>query len=117
MVINLNTLKIDRLCCLIDLDNGLFEPYVLKGTRTVLLRVRGSNVSILSDKGIRWVLRRGKESNLLVLSDFSYENYKIGINKYKIIPVIFPKEIFNINKFQDQMSYSLMEKSYFVLRR
>jgi hypothetical protein len=70
------------------LDESLLEPSMLKG--------------------IRWVLRRGKESNLLVLSDFSYENYKIGINKYKIIPVIFPKEIFNINKFQDQMSYSLM---------
>ena len=29
----------------------------------------------------------------------TFKNYKIGINKYKIIPVIFPKEIFKINKF------------------
>ena len=68
-MINLNTLEIDRLCCLNDLDNGLFEPYVLKGTRTVLLRVRGSNASILSDKDTRWVLRRGGMSNHSDLSD------------------------------------------------
>ena len=49
MLVNLNTLKIVRFYWLNDLDKGLFEPYVLKGTRTVLRRVRGSNASILSD--------------------------------------------------------------------
>lgn len=68
-MINLNTLKIDRLCCPVDLDNGLFEQYVLKGTCTVLLRVRGSNASILSDKVTRWVLRRGRVSNHSDLPD------------------------------------------------
>ena len=107
MVINLNTLKIDRLCCLIDLDNGLFEPYVLKGTRTVLLRVRGSNVSILSDKGTRWVLRRERRSNPPDLSDYGYKNYQIGVNKYKIVPIIFPKESYKEEKLKGQMSYPI----------
>ena len=38
---------------------------------------------------------------------FSHKNYEIGINKYKIIPVIFPKKVFKINKFKDRMSYPL----------
>ena len=38
---------------------------------------------------------------------FSYKNYEIGINKYKIIPVIFPKKAFKITRFKDQMSYPL----------
>ena len=33
----------------INSDKGLFEPYVLKGTRTVLERVRMSNHPILSN--------------------------------------------------------------------
>ena len=33
---------------------------------------------------------------------------KSELTNYKIIQVIFPKEIFKINKFKDQMSYSLM---------
>ena len=54
------------------------------------------------------MINQTKKSNLLGQRIFSHENYKIGINKYKSIPIIFPKEIFNINKFKDQMSYSLM---------
>ncbi len=34
------TLKIDKLFCLDDSDNDLFELYVLKGICTVLLRVQ-----------------------------------------------------------------------------
>ena len=81
-------LNLENINSIFLLDESLLEPIVSKGTR--------------------WVLRRERRSNPPDLSDFSYENYKIGINKYKIIPVIFPKEIFKINKFQDQMSYSLM---------
>ena len=69
------------------LDESLLEPSMLKG--------------------IRWVLRRGKGSNSFSLSDFSHKNYEIGINKYNIIPVIFPKKAFKINKFKDCMSYPL----------
>ena len=39
---------------------------------------------------------------------FSYKNYQNGIKKYEIIPVIFPKSIFSIDKLKEQMSY-LME--------
>ena len=38
---------------------------------------------------------------------FAYKNYQIGINKYKIIPVIFPKSIFSIDKLKGQMSYPM----------
>ena len=38
---------------------------------------------------------------------FSKENYQIGINKYKIIPIIFPKQNFDINKIKEQLSYPL----------
>ena len=38
---------------------------------------------------------------------FSYKNYQIGINKYKIIPIIFPKFIFSIDKLKGQMSYPM----------
>ena len=58
IVLNWIILLIEKLCYLKDLDNGLFEPYVLKGTRTVLRRVRGSNASILSDKWVRMVLKK-----------------------------------------------------------
>ena len=37
----------------------------------------------------------------------SYKNYQIGISKYKIIPLIFPKENFKIQKLKDQLTYPL----------
>ena len=69
------------------LDESLLEPSVSKGTR--------------------WVLRRGKESNFFLLSDYSYENYQLGISKYKIVPFIFPRDNFKRNKLNDQLSYPL----------
>ena len=38
---------------------------------------------------------------------FSYENYVIGIAKYKIVPVIFPRINCNYNKLFDMLSYPL----------
>ncbi len=38
---------------------------------------------------------------------YSYQNYKLGISKYKIIPFIFPKDNFKRNKLKDQLSYPL----------
>ena len=38
---------------------------------------------------------------------YSYKNYQIGINKYKIVPVIFPKQSFSFKKLEGQMSYPL----------
>ena len=38
---------------------------------------------------------------------YSYENYQLGISKYKIVPFIFPKENFKRTKLNDQLSYPL----------
>ena len=38
---------------------------------------------------------------------YSYQNYQLGISKYKIIPFIFPKDNFKRNKLKDQLSYPL----------
>ena len=38
---------------------------------------------------------------------YSYENYQIGISKYKIVPFIFPRDNFKRNKLNDQLSYPL----------
>lgn len=38
---------------------------------------------------------------------YSYQNYQIGISKYKIVPLIFPKENFKLQKLKDKLSYPL----------
>lgn len=38
---------------------------------------------------------------------YSHTNYQIGINKYKILPIIFPKSSYDINKIKDQLSFPL----------
>jgi hypothetical protein len=38
---------------------------------------------------------------------YSYKNYQIGISKYKIVPLIFPKENFKIQKLKDSLTYPL----------
>ena len=38
---------------------------------------------------------------------YSYKNYQIGIFKYKIVPLIFPKENFKIQKLNDKLTYPL----------
>jgi hypothetical protein len=38
---------------------------------------------------------------------YSYQNYQTGISKYKIIPLIFPKENFKIQKLKDTLTYPL----------
>ena len=101
-------------------SKGYFVGYKVtmvleKNTRTpvsILIHPGAPNDSKIFDEVLKELKRRSliKPKDLIYFDRgyFSYENYKIGINKYKIIPVIFPKEIFKINKFQDQMSYSLM---------
>jgi len=37
----------------------------------------------------------------------SYDNYELGISKYKIVPLIFPKENMDKNKILSRLSYSL----------
>ena len=38
---------------------------------------------------------------------YSYKNYQIGISKYKIVPLIIPKENFKIQKLQNTLTYPL----------
>ena len=38
---------------------------------------------------------------------FSFENYQIGINKYKIIPIIFPKSNLDISTLKGKLSFPL----------
>jgi len=36
-----------------------------------------------------------------------YEIYQIGISQYKIVPLIFPKEKFKLQKLKDKLTYPL----------
>jgi hypothetical protein len=38
---------------------------------------------------------------------YSYQNYQIGISKYQIVFLIFPKENFKIQKLNDKLTYPL----------
>ena len=55
--------------------------------------------------------RRGliKKGNILYFDKgyFSLMNYYIAINKYKIVPLIFPKSIFDVNKIKERISIPL----------
>lgn len=54
----------------------------------------------------RRIIRKGD----IILFDrgyYSYKNYQIGISKYKIVPLIFPKENFRIQKLDDKLTYPL----------
>ncbi len=54
----------------------------------------------------RRIIRKGD----IILFDkgyYSYKNYQIGISKYKIVPLIFPKENFKIQKLDDKLTYPL----------
>lgn len=61
---------------------------------------------ILEELSRRKILRAGD----IVYSDkgyYSYSNYVIGISKFKIIPVIFPKKNCDFNRLFDMISYPL----------
>ena len=102
-------------------SKGYFVGYKVtmvleKTTRTpvsILIHPGAPNDSKIFDEVLKELKRRSliKPKDLIYFDRgyFSYENYKKSeLTNYKIIPVIFPKEIFKINKFKDQMSYSLM---------
>ena len=38
---------------------------------------------------------------------YSYENFNLGINQYKLICIIFPKNTFDIKKLEQKISYPL----------
>jgi hypothetical protein len=54
--------------------------------------------------------RRIIRDNDIIIFDkgyYSYKNYLIGISKYKIVPLIFPKDKFDINRLERLISYPL----------
>ncbi len=54
----------------------------------------------------RRIIRKGD----IIIFDkgyYGYKNYQIGISKYKIVPLIFPKENFKIQKLKDNLTYPL----------
>lgn len=50
-----------------------------------------------------------KEKDLILFDKgyYSLENYLIGINKFKIVPIIFPRKSFDKQKFLAKSSYPL----------
>jgi hypothetical protein len=54
----------------------------------------------------RRIIRKG---DILIFDRgyYSYINYQIGISKYKIVPLSFPKENFKIQKLIDKLTYPL----------
>ena len=50
---------------------------------------------------------RKKDTIIFDRGYYKYENYQIGISKYKIVPLIFPKEKFKLQKLKDKLTYPL----------
>lgn len=61
---------------------------------------------ILENLQKRRIIRKG---DILIFDKgyYSYKNYQLGINKYKIVPFIFPKSSFKQNKLNDILTYPL----------
>lgn len=68
-------------------DSKLFEPILKELKRRRIIKYKDI---LLFDRGY-----------------YSYNNYLIGINEYKIIPMIFPKSNFKIEKLNNLISYPL----------
>jgi hypothetical protein len=61
---------------------------------------------ILENLKKRRIIRK-KDTIIFDRGYYSYNNYQIGISKYKIVPLIFPKENFKIQKLNDKLTYPL----------
>ena len=61
---------------------------------------------VLQDLQKRQIIKR-KDIILFDRGYYGYKNYQIGINKYKIVPIIFPKESYKEEKLKGQMSYPM----------
>jgi len=50
-----------------------------------------------------------KKRDILIFDKgyYSYKNYQIGISNYKIVPLIFPKDDFKLQKLDDKLTYPL----------
>ena len=54
----------------------------------------------------RRIIRKG-DTIIFDKGYYSYQNYQIGISNYKIVPLIFPKNNFKIQKLNDKLTYPL----------
>jgi len=53
---------------------------------------------------------RKKDTIIFDRGYYKYENYQIGISKYKIVPLIFPKEKFKLQKLKAKRLYKTLTK-------
>ena len=61
---------------------------------------------VLQNLQKRRIIKR-KDIILFDRGYYGYKNYQIGINKYRIVPIIFPKESYKEEKLKGQMSYPM----------
>jgi hypothetical protein len=78
---------------------------------SILIHSGAPHDSKLFDEILKELKRRRiiKPKNILLFDKgyYSYNNYNIGINQYKVICIIFPKSTFDINKLEEKLSYPL----------
>ena len=61
---------------------------------------------VLQNLQKRRIIKR-KDIILFDRGYYGYKNYQIGVNKYKIVPIIFPKESYGEEKLKGQISYPI----------
>jgi len=61
---------------------------------------------VLDELKRRRIIRRG---DIVVMDKgfYAYRNYLMGINEYRIVPLIFPRSNFKINRLDGMLSYPL----------
>ena len=78
---------------------------------SILIHSGAPNDSRLFEEILKELRRRRniKEKDLILFDKgyYSLENYLIGINKFKIVPIIFPRKSFDKQKFLAKSSYPL----------
>jgi transposase len=78
---------------------------------SILIHPGAPNDSKLFDQTLKELKRRRiiKPKNILLFDKgyYSYDNYNIGINRYQVICIIFPKSTFDTKKLDQKISYSL----------
>jgi transposase len=68
-------------------DSKIFQEILEELKKRRILRVKDT---VIADRGFT-----------------SYENIEIGLSRYKVVPLLFPKENMDKNKILDRLSYSL----------
>ena len=78
---------------------------------SILIHSGAPNDSKIFDEVLQNLHRRRiiKRKDIILFDRgyYSYKNYQIGINKYKIVPIIFPRNSFKEEKLKGQMSYPM----------